>query len=372
VVAAGGYRRNANLVLDARESIFTRQTGIFMVGLCYNEHVQILFGGEMMRTLWTIMVISIIYIGIYDSAQCQNIDYLYTKQEIVTLSYGKDPGEIGYYEPITGSLNTSPSMITVDSTGNIYLFDGNNNRIQVFNADGELINYFAFPGHIPYGQNFYICLDEDNDYLYIHIGYANKFYVYSKSGKLIRTINYNGLLPARFFVEKNIVNCYLGYIDINDYTTDVNNVSEKQENIIVEVKDDEGFLEENNNMIRGKYSNNNYLKLSPAEFEIIKENKLSRNINFSDMAPSYVIEFAGETIKEDVVFWGYPALDKKLPYIILKFNKNLDLISKIKDDMFKKRTRYSTVYNMKMTEDGTIYTLYIDSEGAKILKWIME
>ena len=85
----------------------------------------------------------------------------------------------------------SPSSIACDSTGQVYVADTGNHRIQVFSAEGEYLRNFYVVG--PHG----IAVDSD-DKVYVSADGQNHISVYTSGGRFVRSFGRMGAGPGEF------------------------------------------------------------------------------------------------------------------------------------------------------------------------------
>ena len=65
---------------------------------------------------------------------------VYRSREVLSASWGRDPGQLGLLEQAEG---VGPQSLCVDPAGNIYILDLVNRRVQVFSPQGEFIRQTA-------------------------------------------------------------------------------------------------------------------------------------------------------------------------------------------------------------------------------------
>ena len=93
-----------------------------------------------------------------------------------------------------------PKSIAIDfETNNIYVCDGGNNRVQVFNESLEFLFTFSDKMNTPYG----ICINLNRVYV-THIR-ANSLTVYSTEGKCIQSVGRKGNKELEFICPNGVV-----------------------------------------------------------------------------------------------------------------------------------------------------------------------
>ena len=118
-------------------------------------------------------------------------------------SCGSDQGQFHY-----------PHSIAIDSQGLMYVADGGNNRIQQFTPEGKHLSSFGTKGSAP-GQLTFPCdiAVDDNDLLYICEGRPNsRVSVFTTTGELVHCFGQQLLgYPRRCALDKN------GFLYVCDY-----------------------------------------------------------------------------------------------------------------------------------------------------------
>lgn len=123
-----------------------------------------------------------------------------------------------------------PTGLAVDEDGNLYVSDTWNNRIQVFDADGNFIRTFGKAGDGPgyFARPKGLAIDADG-HLWVADGMQDRVQVYTPEGKLLIYMGGHGLLPGSFrslvgiAIDKNnrvmTTEQYPGRLQIFRYTT---------------------------------------------------------------------------------------------------------------------------------------------------------
>ncbi len=109
---------------------------------------------------------------------------------------GKPSKKHNQNEPGTFSL---PSSVAVDKEGNVYVTDTLNNRVQIFDADGNFISMFGKNGDAPgyLGRPKGIAVDCDG-HIWVADAYQDRVQVFSGQGQLLLAIGDHGPLTGQF------------------------------------------------------------------------------------------------------------------------------------------------------------------------------
>jgi DNA-binding beta-propeller fold protein YncE len=120
--------------------------------------------------------------------------------------------------------------VAVDDDGNVYVADTWNNRIEIFDADGNFIRQFGKHGDGPgyFARPKGLAIDADG-HVWVADGMQDRVQVYTPEGKLLIWMGGHGLLPGWFqglvglTIDKNnrVVTSeqYPGRVQIFKYTT---------------------------------------------------------------------------------------------------------------------------------------------------------
>lgn len=105
----------------------------------------------------------------------------------------------GKHELTTPGDFSRPTNAAVDDDGNIYVSDTFNDRIEVFDADGNFIREFGKPGD---GAGYFtrpkgIAVDRDG-HVWVADAMQDRVQVFSPEGKLLIWMGNHGLLPGQF------------------------------------------------------------------------------------------------------------------------------------------------------------------------------
>lgn len=88
--------------------------------------------------------------------------------------------------------------IAIDKKGRVYIADRENERIQIFDADGKFLDQWKHVGK-PFG--LYI---DDKTKVYITDGRSNKIYIVDENGNVISTFGKTGKAPGEFQMAHSI------------------------------------------------------------------------------------------------------------------------------------------------------------------------
>ncbi|MGZ4815037.1 MAG: 6-bladed beta-propeller [Terriglobales bacterium] len=92
-----------------------------------------------------------------------------------------------------------PTNVAVDSDGNVYVSDTFNNRIEIFDADGNFIRTFGKAGDGPgyFARPKGIAVDADG-HIWVADAVQNRIQVFDQEGDLLIYMGGAGLLPGQF------------------------------------------------------------------------------------------------------------------------------------------------------------------------------
>jgi sugar lactone lactonase YvrE len=116
---------------------------------------------------------------------------------------GTGPKKVGDEDP--GTLS-KPSNVAVDKDGLIYVSDTMNNRIEVFDADGNFVSMFGKQGDAPgtFARPKGLAFDGDG-HLWVVDAFQQNVQIYDKEGHLLAYFGLPGELPGQFSVPSGIV-----------------------------------------------------------------------------------------------------------------------------------------------------------------------
>lgn len=109
-------------------------------------------------------------------------------------------GTTGHKHELTTPGDFSkPTGVAVDAEGNLYVADTMNNRIEIFDADGNFISMFGKNGDGPgyFSRPKGVALDSDG-HIWVADGVQDRVQVFNKDGQLLISFGGHGLLPGQF------------------------------------------------------------------------------------------------------------------------------------------------------------------------------
>lgn len=117
-----------------------------------------------------------------------------------TLKLLRKMGTAGQKHTLTAPGDFSkPAGVAVDAEGNLYVADTWNNRIQIFDADGQFVSTFGKSGDGPgyFSRPKGVAIDSDG-HIWVADGMQDRVQVFSKDGQLLIAFGGHGLLPGQF------------------------------------------------------------------------------------------------------------------------------------------------------------------------------
>jgi len=115
-------------------------------------------------------------------------------------------GTTGHKHELTTPGDFSkPQGLAVDEDSNLYVCDTLNNRIQIFDADGNFIQTYGKNGDAPpnFARPKGITIDSDG-HIWVADGVQDRLQVFNKDWQLLITLGGHGLLPGQFSGLVNI------------------------------------------------------------------------------------------------------------------------------------------------------------------------
>jgi len=144
------------------------------------------------------------------------------------------------HHELTGPGDFSrPTNIAVDKDGNVYVSDTFNDRVEIFDADGNFIRTFGKPGDGPgyFARPKGIAVDADG-HIWVADGVQNRVQVFNPEGQVLLWMGSNGLLPGQFSalaglaIDKNnrvfTSEQYIGRVQMFRYITNDEALAEKK------------------------------------------------------------------------------------------------------------------------------------------------
>ncbi len=117
-----------------------------------------------------------------------------------SLKLTRKMGTAGHKHELTAPGEfAKPTGLAVDRDGNLYVADTWNNRIEIFDADGKLINIFGKAGDGPadFSRPKGVAIDSDG-HIWVADGMQDRVKVFNKEGQLLISFGGHGLLPGQF------------------------------------------------------------------------------------------------------------------------------------------------------------------------------
>jgi DNA-binding beta-propeller fold protein YncE len=157
-----------------------------------------------------------------------------------TLKLLRKIGTTGHNHELTSPGDFSkPAGVAVDGEGNLYVADTMNNRVEIFDADGQFISTFGKAGDGPgyFARPKGIAIDSDG-HIWVADGVQDRVQVFNREGQLLIAFGGHGLLPGQFqglvslSIDKNnrvfTTEIYPGRAQEFQYVTDAEADAERQ------------------------------------------------------------------------------------------------------------------------------------------------
>lgn len=117
-----------------------------------------------------------------------------------TLKLLRKIGTTGHNHELTTPGDFSkPAGVAVDGEGNVYVADTMNDRIEIFDADGQFISTFGKNGDGPgyFSRPKGVAIDSDGN-IWVADGMQDRIQVFNKEARLLIAFGGHGLLPGQF------------------------------------------------------------------------------------------------------------------------------------------------------------------------------
>jgi len=124
-----------------------------------------------------------------------------------TLKLLRKIGTTGHnHELTTPGDFAKPTGVAVDADGNLYVCDTLNNRIEIFDADGQFIKTFGKSGDGPgyFARPKGVTIDVDGN-IWVADGLQDRVQVFNQENQLLITFGGHGLLPGQFQALVNVI-----------------------------------------------------------------------------------------------------------------------------------------------------------------------
>lgn len=322
----------------------------------------------------------------------------YIRKELISFGWGDGEYELGsnwkefldekgdYIGPEDAWCESvGPRAIKVNNKGEIFVWDGGNKRILIFNNKGKLINkmdlYTEEFCYMPHSIEDFTFDEQNNIYFLwdtgpLWYGECEKITKFTSKLKFDRDLLYKSQKPSEF-TPKRIEVADNGEIYIFN--------TRKDKIIALEPKREE--IEKEYRGRKYKYfplvlkRENKILEQKDGKIKILSPKTLKgRTINFKKQNK---FDWAIDIIKEDVqgnvfILAGsftknetVIALQKKTKYFVHKYNPKGEFVSKILLDrdnrLFFVQDSIEAFVDVSMK--GDVYHLWIQKEGPKLIKW---
>jgi hypothetical protein len=291
--------------------------------------------------------------------------------KLITLDipYGKGKGEVGASKGEEGS-SVGPCSYAVDSTGNIYVLDCVNNRVQIFSSDGKVQSTVLYQKDI-FATD--IAVDKSG-LIYIYDRAVGKLYQYGKDGVLITTITVDEgrfhsvgpmyLINDEIYVDtcSRTYNEICGYFLIGKILSNSTLISPSKEELI-KPKEEEF---KSGKIYRGRKHVDGYNN----ELNIIDKNNLQTNTLSTPSEGILTRQLLGEDNKSNFYLQTRTAQNEDRLYNIDKFTQDGRYVGTAQ--IPSGEYAYPSIKNFLISDNGNIYKLIPEGKTLKIYVFLNE
>ena len=109
------------------------------------------------------------------------------------------------HESTEAGLFSRPTNVAVDPDGNLYVADTFNNRIEIFDADGNFVSAFGKNGDGPgyFARPKGVAIDKDG-HVWVADTVQDRVQVFTREGRLLLWMGGHGMLPGQFNAVQGI------------------------------------------------------------------------------------------------------------------------------------------------------------------------
>ena len=183
--------------MDDEDRLFVSDSKLHHV-LVFNAHNQqeAVFGtGDLVSPSGIALDLENRFAYVVDTQQDQVLVY-----DADTFKLLRRIGTAGKKHTLTGPGDFSlPTHVAVDKEGNVYVTDTLNNRVEIFDADGQFLSEFGQAGDGPgrFSRPKGIAIDSD-DHIWVVDELQSRVQVFDKEGRLLIYLGQSGLYPGQF------------------------------------------------------------------------------------------------------------------------------------------------------------------------------
>jgi len=291
----------------------------------------------------------------------------YESEVILSLPWGSGPNEIGYAKDgpeDQEGLRYGPTAIDVDQDGNLYILDAVNQRVKVFDQNGELLRSFPvgrWPGSL--------CVGEDKAVWILHGHTIRK---YALNGDLLESIKITPPDDIPLLNKMRIGGS--GKIYVDEFEVQPGKVvgkGGKGENIrkstLRRIGLRQGITESRHHYRIEETDNFSTFVATDESGRVLSKISIEKHL------PSDGIVFKSEDRYGNTYLAVYR--DNGMPQIsytveVWKYDRSNNLLAKIGPLFRAFYTDFSRVGEwLVIDEDGNLYELGTESKGVKIVKW---